>query len=208
MTSARGTTSTGDDPEAARTVLTGTLRDGLRVVVRSLVAEDREDVEQGFAELSERTKNLRFLTGKDHLSRRGLDTLVDDVDQHDHVAVALWWERTSQPDVLVGEGRFIRLKDDPECADVAVTVADELQGQGGGTLIMRALVLRAREEGVRRFSAVMSPDNEPSHRLMSRAGTVLRDTIRDAEREILVRIDAPAGPSVGEAAGPADAPPS
>ena len=200
-------TPVGDDPGAARTVLTGTLRDGLRVVVRSLVPEDRADVEQGFAELSERTKNLRFLAGKDHLSQRGLDTLVDDVDQHDHVAVALWWERTSQPDVLVGEGRFIRLNDDPECADVAVTVADELQGQGGGTLMMRALVLRAREEGVHRFSAVMAPDNEPSHRLMLRAGTVLRDTIRDAEREVLVRIDdeVPASPA-DEAAGPVDAP--
>ena len=34
-------------------------------------------------------------------------------------------ERTSQADVLLGEGRFIRLKSDPDCADVAVTMADE-----------------------------------------------------------------------------------
>jgi len=175
-----------DDVGAPRTVLRGTLRDGLRVVIRSLVPADRDDVEHGFGELSERTKNLRFMTGKDHLSQRTLDSLVDQVDQHDHVAVAMWWERSSQADVLLGEGRFIRLKDDPSCADVAVTMADELHGQGGGTLLMRALVLRAREEGVRRFSAAMSPDNEPSHRLMRRVGPVLRDVVQDGEREMVV----------------------
>ena len=175
-----------DDVGAPRTVLRGTLRDGLRVVIRSLVPADRDDVEHGFGELSERTKNLRFMTGKDHLSQRTLDSLVDRVDQHDHVAVAMWWERSSQADVLLGEGRFIRLKDDPSCADVAVTMADELHGQGGGTLLMRALVLRAREEGVQRFSAAMSPDNEPSHRLMRRVGPVLRDVVQDREREMVV----------------------
>jgi len=175
-----------DDVGAPRTVLRGTLRDGLRVVIRSLVPADRDDVEHGFGELSERTKNLRFMTGKDHLSQRTLDSLVDQVDQHDHVAVAMWWERSSQADVLLGEGRFIRLKDDPSCADVAVTMADELHGQGGGTLLMRALVLRAREEGVQRFSAAMSPDNEPSHRLMRRVGPVLRDVVQDGEREMVV----------------------
>ena len=36
---------------------------------------------------------------------------------------------------------------------------------------MQALVLRAREEGVRRFSATMSPDNEPSHRLIEGSAT-------------------------------------
>ena len=177
---------TADDVGVPRTVLRGTLRDGLRVVIKALLPSDRDDVEHGFGELSERTKNLRFMTGKDHLSQRTLDSLVDQVDQHDHVAVAMWWERSSQADVLLGEGRFIRLKDDPSCADVAVTMADELHGQGGGTLLMRALVLRAREEGVRRFSAAMSPDNEPSHRLMRRVGPVLRDVVQDGEREMVV----------------------
>ncbi len=186
---------TADDVGVPRTVLRGTLRDGLRVVIKSLMPADRDDVEHGFGELSERTKNLRFMTGKDHLSSRTLDSLVDQVDQHDHVAVAMWWERTTQADVLLGEGRFIRLKDDPDCADIAVTMADELHGQGGGTMLMRALVLRAREEGLRRFSAAMSPDNEPSHRLMRRVGPVLRDIVTDGEREIVVEIPGPDAPT-------------
>ena len=177
------------DPEPSREVLRGTLRDGLRVVVRPLLPSDRDDVAHGFEELSERTKNLRFLAGKDHLSRRGLDALVDGVDQHDHVAVALWWERTSRSDVLLGEGRFIRLESDPACAEVAVTMADQLQGQGGGTLLMRALVVRAREEGIRRFAAVMAARNEPARRLMREAGRVLRDGVESGQRDMLVALE-------------------
>ena len=183
------------DDGARRTVLTGTLHDGLRVVVTTLVADDRDDVAHGFDALSDRTRYLRFLTAKHHLSQRSLARLVDDVDGHDHVALALWWQRQSTSDVLLGDARFIRLVDDPECADVAVTMADELHGQGGGTLLMRALVLRAREEGLRRFSAAMSPENEPSHRLMRRVGRVLRDVVRDGEREVVVEI--PDDPSQG-----------
>jgi len=176
------------DDGARRTVLTGTLRDGLRVVITTLVADDRDDVAHGFDELSDRTKYLRFLTAKDHLSQRSLTRLVDDVDGHDHVALALWWERHSTADVLLGDARFIRLVDDPDCADVAVTVADVIQGQGAGTLLMRALVLRAREEGITRFSAVMDPSNEASHRMMLRVGPVLRDVVHDGTREVEVRV--------------------
>ena len=74
----------------------GTLRDGLRVVIRSLVPEDRDDVEQGFGE-SPSAPRPRFMTGKDHLSQRTLDSLVDQVDQHDHVAVAMWWSARRRP---------------------------------------------------------------------------------------------------------------
>jgi hypothetical protein len=34
----------------------------------------------------------------------------------------------------------------------------------------------------------MSPDNEPSRRLMRRVGPVLRDIVRDGEREVVVAI--------------------
>ena len=176
------------DDGARRTVLTGTLHDGLRVVVTTLVADDRDDVAHGFDALSDRTRYLRFLTAKHHLSQRSLARLVDDVDGHDHVALALWWQRQSTSDVLLGDARFIRLVDDPECADVAVTVADVIQGQGAGTLLMRALVLRARDEGITRFSAVMDPSNEASHRMMLRVGPVLRDVVHDGTREVEVRV--------------------
>ena len=165
-------------------VAEGTLRDGLRVVVRRLGPQDRGTIEQGFRGLSDRSRYLRFLAPKKALSRTGLDALVDQVDQVAHVT--LWWPRSSQDDVLLGDARFIRLADDPHTADVAVTIADEIQGQGAGTLMMRALVQEAHHLGVRRFSATMAADNEASYRMMRRAGSVERNDVSDAVREIVV----------------------
>jgi len=180
------------DPERPDILMRGTLKHGLHVVIRPLHKADRETLSEAFPHLSERSRYLRFLTAKGELSSRGLDRLVDAVDHHDHVALAMWWVRHSTDDVLLGEGRFIRLPDDPTCADVAVTVADEIHGQGAGTLMMRALAARAREEGVERFSAVMAPDNEPSHRMMLGSGMALQDHFVDGLREIEIALDPPA----------------
>ena len=106
------------DPERPDIYMRVTLKSGLHLVIRPLHPEDRAALADGFVGLSERSKYLRFLTGKGVLSSRGLDKLVDQVDQHDHVALALWWTRRSQADVLLGDARFIRLPADPECADV------------------------------------------------------------------------------------------
>lgn len=179
------------DPDRPDILLLGTLRGGLRVAIRPLHPQDREQLADGFEGLSERSRYLRFLTGKGRLSETTLRSMVDQVDQHDHVALAMWWVRRSRADILLGDARFIRLADDPETADVAVTIADELHGQGGAGLMLQALVLRAHQEGVRRFSAVMAPDNAASHRMIARLGTVLRDEITDGVREMLVELDVP-----------------
>ena len=180
------------DPLRPDILVKGTLKHGLRVVVRPLHMEDRAQLREGFEELSERSRSLRFLTGKGRLSERGLDSLVNEVDGHNHVALALWWPRTSRDDVLLGDARFIRLPFDPECADVAVAIADEIHGQGAATLMLAVLKELALAEGIRRFSAVMSPENEASHRMMLRLGRVVRDTYVDGVREIEVDLTTPA----------------
>lgn len=179
------------DPKRPDILVRGTLKHGLRVVIRPLNPEDRAQLAEGFEGLSERSRYLRFLTGKRVLSERGLDKLVDQVDQHHHVALAMWWVRTSRADILLGDARFIRLPDDPECADVAVAIADEIHGQGAATLMLTVLKERALAEGIHRFSAVMSPENEASHRMMLRIGPVLRDVYVDGIREVEVSLDDP-----------------
>jgi len=57
--------------------------------------------------------------------------------------------------------------------------------------MMLALVNRAHEVGITRFSAIMAPDNEASHRMMLRAGQVIRDEYADGLREIEVELHAP-----------------
>ena len=194
------------DPQRPDIIVKATLKHGLRVVIRPLHPEDRMQMREGFEELSERSRSLRFLTGKGRLSQRGLDTLVDQVDGHDHVALALWWVRTSRDDILLGDARYIRLPYDPECADVAVVIADEIHGQGAATLMLAVLKDLALREGIRRFSAVMSPENEASHRMMLRVGRVMRDTYVDGVREVEVDLTATPSPPSPPSPPPSPAP--
>ena len=70
----------------------------------------------------------------------------------------------------MGVARYVRDRDRPESAEVAVAVADGWQGNGVGTLLLRRLVDRAREEGIRRFTALMLADNEPMAHLLGGIG--------------------------------------
>jgi RimJ/RimL family protein N-acetyltransferase len=75
------------------------------------------------------------------------------------------------------------VRDDAASAEVAVEVVDDWQGRGVGTVVLRALVRRAVEVGVRRFTLVVSDDNRAVQRLLQRApGSVFRV---DADRGTL-----------------------
>jgi RimJ/RimL family protein N-acetyltransferase len=171
-----------------------TLSDGLRVAVRPLLPTDREAVAAGFAGLSEQTRYRRFLAGKPSLSGRDLVTLVDRVDQHDHVAVALVWPRTSCPDVLLGAARFIRVPGRPDTADVAVTIADEVQGRGAGRLLIAVLAELAAERGITRFTGTLLPTNVASARMLASVGTVTSDRLDGGVREIAVLLSSAGHP--------------
>jgi GNAT superfamily N-acetyltransferase len=125
------------------------LRDGTRVTVRPLEATDRDALARGFAQLSPASRRLRFFSAIEELSPDQLDYLTDvDHEHHDAVAALL-----ADGGVGVGVGRWIRLEDEPEKAEVAVTVLDEYQGRGIGTLLLGTLAQRAMDRGVECFVA-------------------------------------------------------
>ena len=51
---------------------------------------------------------------------------------------------------------------------MAVTVADEWQGRGLGSVLGAHLAHLARNRGIRRFTATMASENTPAHRLMAK----------------------------------------
>jgi RimJ/RimL family protein N-acetyltransferase len=138
-------------------------RDGTQLYVRHVKPGDKDMIARGWLELSEESQRKRFLAPKPRLTARDLRYLIE-IDGHDHVAlVAL---RLDDPSRLVAVARYVRLVDDPETAEVAVTVADYMQGKGIGKALGVLLADEARGRGVRRFSASMLADNAPALRLM------------------------------------------
>src|SRR5215210_6244804 len=120
----------------------------------------------GLRRLSDESVHRRFLTPKRSFSRTELRYLTE-VDGRDHVALVA--ESPSGPTRrLIAVARFVRLVDDPDAAEVAITVADEWHGRGLGSMLGEHLAHAARNRDIRRFTATMAADNTPAHRLMAR----------------------------------------
>lgn len=133
------------------------LRDGGRVLVRPLEPADREELVARYEALSPRTQRLRFVSAPTHLSGALLDHLLD-VDFVDRYAlVATLIDEPGRPSV--GVARFFRSHQDPSLADAAVTVVDEHQGRGIGTLLLTELVAAAMAAGIGCFTADVLWDN-------------------------------------------------
>jgi len=131
------------------------LKDGSTVLIRQVHSTDAALLAEGFAQLSAQSRWFRFLTGKPHLTAAELRYFTE-IDHHDHEALGAL-------DPVDGRGlgvaRYIRHAEDPEGAEVAVTVVDEWQGRGLATELLRRLVDRARQEGIRHFTALVAADN-------------------------------------------------
>jgi GNAT superfamily N-acetyltransferase len=125
------------------------LTDGTAVLVRPLVHGDRDALAAGFEKLSEAGRHLRFFNPPAHLQDRDLEYLTN-IDYHDHFAFAAFAEdEPGRPGI--GVGRYIRVADAPESAEVAVTVLDEYQRRGLGTLLLRHLAEVAADNGIKTF---------------------------------------------------------
>lgn len=149
-----------------------TLRDGSHVVISRLAPKDAPLLAEGFARLSEESRRLRFLGPKPRLSGAELRYLTQ-VDGRHHEALGAIDRDTGRG---IGIGRFVRDADDPERAEVAITVSDDWQGRGLGRLLLERLADRAREERVRSFSALVSHDNRNMRGLLGRLDSPIRVT--------------------------------
>ena len=63
-------------------------------------------------------------------------------------------------------------------AEIALAVADELQGRGIGRALVDASVAWAHEAGIHRLSATMLSDNVAIRRLLTGLGIPARDQVR------------------------------
>jgi RimJ/RimL family protein N-acetyltransferase len=143
------------------------LKDGTPVTIRPIRPDDKPLLVDGLARLSEESRYRRFLSPISGFTEDQLRYLTE-VDYHDHFAwVALHGE---WPDVGLGVARYVRLPDRPEVADVAVTVVDEYQGRGLGTILLAVLARTALAEGIRRFRGDVLAVNRPMRRLLQRFG--------------------------------------
>jgi GNAT superfamily N-acetyltransferase len=142
------------------------LRDGTLILIRPIRHDDKRLLEAELRSLSPSSVQRRFLTAKPRYTRSELRYLTE-VDGWNHMALVAE-SPTQAGRRLLGVGRYIRHRDDPQKAEVAIEVVDDFQGRGLGTILVEELGRRARMRGVVRFTATMSSDNVPAQRLFRR----------------------------------------
>jgi RimJ/RimL family protein N-acetyltransferase len=136
---------------------TGTisLRDGSAISFRPIKPGDQVALQAFHGRLSARSVHQRFFCAKPELADKQAFDFTN-VDGHNRFAlVAL---HPNLPDHIIGVVRFDR-EVGSDLAEYAGVVADEWQGRGLGTALTRLLVAAAATRGIRRFEAVVLPDN-------------------------------------------------
>ena len=145
------------------------LRDGREVHLRSIRPSDKAGLQDGMSRLSRDAIYTRFHGVKDHLSERELRYFTE-IDHDSHVALVGEVEVDGAP-LLVAAARFVTVEREPRLvAEVAFAVADDFQGLGIATLMLKHLIAIARDEGIQEFQALVLKFNQPMLDVFARCG--------------------------------------
>jgi GNAT superfamily N-acetyltransferase len=126
------------------------LRDGSTVHVRSATRADFDDLRSFLSSLSEQSRLLRFFGPIGDFTKVA-ETFLE---VHFPTRVSLLALRGQR---IVGHGFYA--EDRPEHAEVALTIADGLQGLGLGTLLLGHLAAYAAAADIETFTAEVLPEN-------------------------------------------------
>lgn len=140
-----------------------TLGDGTRVHLRPIRTDEAPRLLGLYDRLSPESLYFRFFAVPD--KDRAKAEYLAHVDYVDRYALVAEVDGT-----LGAVARWERDLADPTRAEVAFTVADDLQGRGLGSLLFRRLATLARARGIATFDAEVLPANEKMLRVFARSG--------------------------------------
>jgi RimJ/RimL family protein N-acetyltransferase len=159
------------------------LRDGTSALIRPIGPGDRDRLKEGFASASPESIFLRFLAPQPRLSGGQL-TYLTAIDHVRHEALIAIAPETGQS---LGTARYVRDQNQPETAEFAIGVGDRWMRIGLGAALLRALLVRARESGILRFTGVIHPDNAAIKRLVEKvAGPYETRSVGEGAVEIAI----------------------
>jgi RimJ/RimL family protein N-acetyltransferase len=156
--------------KAAAYSVVDTLRDGRSVTIRALKPEDRSAMLSAVGRVSAQSLYRRFFGPKRGFTEKETDFFVN-VDFVQHVALVATIDGSDES-TIIGGGRYIVTQ--PGTAELAFAIVDEYQGQGVGTLLLRHLVLIARESELQQLVAEVLPENAPMLALFRKCGFALK----------------------------------
>ena len=165
---------------------TETLPGGQIVHLRAIRPQDRERLHEEFHKLSKASVRDRFFSVKLDLTPKELTYLTEvDFDHHVALVVELVDGERRIPAAI---GRMVRKTDMPDHSEIAITVADEMQGKGIGRIVLRHLFDCARELGIHHVDASVLAENTRMLTLIRNSGVHFTSYLEDGIRNISVSL--------------------
>jgi CRP-like cAMP-binding protein len=141
------------------------LRDGTPILLRPLLPSDRDGIAAAIREMSAESLRRRFFSAGQPTDRV-IDYLVS-IDYVNHFAWLVLDEHVQTEGWATA--RYVRLRDTPDCAELAFAVRDAHQGRGLGSLLLGAIGAAASVGGIREFTASLLSDNAPMRAVFTKA---------------------------------------
>lgn len=163
----------------------GVLINGDFYPVRTLTEDDADALHDFLQnELGEESRRLRFMAPMPTVPESAAAWLAAR-DGHDRVALAAL--DPGDPSKVVAVVEYAAVPAGPP--EVAVAVADRLQGKGIGSNLLGMLATLSLASGQKYWSCDVLADNEGPIRLLERVGTVHLGDVRGGVRAVIVELD-------------------
>lgn len=133
----------------------------------TLSPENRVQLSKSLKDLSHESIRNRFMGSKKEFSEKELEYLTN-IDGWNHYAIGI--EEREKACRGVAIARLVRSSTDPLEAEIAITIIDEYQKCGLGSLLMKMIGLAASERKLERLSFTFLPQNEAIIKLIHRLG--------------------------------------
>lgn len=141
-----------------------TLADGRTVLIRPIRAEDEPRTREFYAQLSDESRQLRFMKFVHALSDK-LVHYFTHIDYDRHMAFVC----EAGDGALVGEARYVANPDNRSC-EFAVAVADDWHKSGVAGLLMDALIRAAQARKFDRMEGLVLRENHDMIRFVRALG--------------------------------------
>lgn len=189
------------DPEfVARRTAILPLPDGALVRLRPIVPGDKPLLAEGFRRLSAASRYRRFMTPLEELDDGMLRQLTELDYVNQFAWLALLADQPGHP--AAGVARYVRLDEEPEVAEAAVTVLDEYQRRGIGTLLLEALGAVALENDITTLRGYVLADNREMRDVLEAVGGRLAHEapgLLRADVDVVARAELIGGTPLGDA---------
>jgi acyl-CoA hydrolase/RimJ/RimL family protein N-acetyltransferase len=161
---------------------------GLELFFRPVRASDERLFQEYLYKLSERSIYLRFFQVRKDFPHELAQQMVA-VDYSENMGIVATMG-TSDTAPVVAAGHWMRDYGE-NTAEVAFSVADEYQGRGMGSHMLRFLIRLARERGLRGFHATVIAGNIAMMRVFQKCGYVLHTDYDSGEIALSFQFDQP-----------------